>query len=119
MADQVHHRRFDDWIKTAGMLMWGLCAPAAVWLLVKLYGNLPEESRATREAVAVIQADVGFLKTMVGEVRAAQPVAEAWRERQVKLEARIERHDAEIVDIKQRVSRLEEERKGFFGGGKR
>ncbi len=82
-------------------------------VIIYFYGSMPEKISALTHsvdqlahAVETTNLKLNRLQDDVADLKATQPVAQSWRERQLILEGKVDRHTEQIGQIKKDVDDL-------------
>lgn len=108
--DERNHigRRLSDQIARWSTAAASLLATALLTVVAVNYGDMPRELRSLSESVAVMRSEQVQMKSDVRDLIDANRVSQAWRERLVAVEQRVDRNNERITEHERRLDKLEE-----------
>lgn len=103
--EPLYGRRLADVVARWATAAASVLAAGLLTIVVYFYGSMPEEIRAMRESMAVVQVELRVVKEEQRELIDANRVNQNWRERLVTVESKVERLEQRVNRIEDRVGR--------------
>ena len=107
MNDMPSERRLSDriarWIEVLLLSM----TTGLLGIVVYFYGDMPKRIDELTRAVEITNIKMGHMQSQLNNLEDAQKVSQNWRDRQVVMESKVERHTEQINGLNRRVEDLE------------